>query len=87
VLVTGIQLRGRNILYGWLAALGLHLLMNTPAALYQFNLIPLELYNINYTVAFIVLAVIFERIRRTAREPVDDLHSQEIVYWQRQIMK
>jgi len=87
VLVTGIQRRGRYILYGLLAALGLHLLLNAPAALYQFNLIPLELYNISFMVPIIILAVIFERMRRAAREPVDDLHSKEVIYWQRQITK
>ena len=87
VLVTGIQRRGRYILYGLLASLGLHLLLNAPAALYQFNLIPLDLYNISFMVPFIVLAVIFERLRRAAREPEDDLHSQEVTYWQRQTIE
>ena len=45
---------------------------------------PLELYNISFMVPFIILAVIFERMRRVAREPGDDLHSREVIYWHRQ---
>ena len=32
----------------------------------------------------IVLAVIFERVRRAAREPEGDQSGNEVVYWQRQ---
>jgi hypothetical protein len=33
-------------------------------------------------IPFIVLALIFERMRRSARETKDDRSSQEIIYWQ-----
>ncbi len=87
VLVTGIQRRGRFMLYGLLAALGLHLFLNAPAVMYQFKLIPIELYNLTLMVPFIILAVIFEWMRKAARVPEDDLRSQETVYWQRDMTK
>ena len=84
VLVIGIQRRGRYILNGFLTALGLHLFLNAPTAMYQFQWISYELYNISIVIPFIVLAVIFERMRRSTREPKDDQGAHEIVYWQRQ---
>jgi hypothetical protein len=83
VLVTGIQRRGRFLLAGLLAALGLHVFLNAPAALYQLKLIPLELYNFSLVIPFIVLAVVFERMRRAARGSQDDRSSREVVYWKR----
>lgn len=35
-------------------------------------------------IPFIGLAVMFERMRRTTRDPKDGQSSREIVYWQRQ---
>lgn len=67
VLLTGTQRGGWSLLYGLLAALGLHLFLNAPAVMYQFQWISNELYNIMILIPFIVLAVIFERIRRAAR--------------------
>lgn len=85
VLLTGIQQRGRSVLSGLLAALGLHLLLNTPAVMYQFKWISDEFYGILILIPLVVLAVIFERLRRAARQPKDDQSGNEIVYWQRQI--
>ena len=82
VLVTGIQRGGRFILYGFLSALGLHLFWNAPTVMYSFQWISLELYSIGLLIPFIILAVIFERMRRAAREPQDDQRVGEVVYWQ-----
>ena len=85
VLLTGMQRGGRSLLYGLLAALGLHLLLNAPAVMYQFQWISNELYGIMILIPLVVLAVIFERMRRAARQPKDDQSGNEIVYWQRQV--
>lgn len=81
VLVTGIQRRGRYILHGFLSALSLHLFLNAPTAMYQLQWISYELYSFIIVIPFIVLAVIFERIRRAARRQEDDQSENEIVYW------
>lgn len=83
VLVIGIQRGGRFALYGYLSAVSLHLFLNAPMVLYQFHWISYALYNISLLIPFIVLAVIFERIRRAVREPIDDQGSKEVVYWHR----
>jgi hypothetical protein len=82
VLVIGMRRGGRFILFGYLAALGLHLFLNTPTALYQLQLISFEQYNLSLLIPFIVLAVIFERLRRTTRQPEDEQYAKEVVYWQ-----
>jgi hypothetical protein len=82
VVVTGVQRRGSYTLYGYLSAIGLHLFLNTPAVLYQLKWISPEWYSISMVIPFIVLAVIFEQMRRSARETKDDQISQEIIYWQ-----
>lgn len=82
VLVLGLQRRGRFILFGYLAALTLHLFLNAPTALYQLQLISFEQYNFSLLIPFIVLAVIFERLRRTTRQPEDEQYAKEVVYWQ-----
>ena len=84
-LVMGMQRGGRHTLYGCLAALGLHLFLNAPIVFYQVQWISYTLYNVSIIIPFIVLAVIFERMRRAAREPKDDQSGNEIVYWQRQV--
>ena len=84
-LVMGMQRGGRYALYGYLAALGMHLFLNAPTVFYQVQWISYTLYNISIIIPFIVLAVIFERMRRAAREPKDDQSGNEVVYWQRQV--
>lgn len=83
VMVIGMQRGGRFTLYGYLAALGLHLFLNTPTIMYQIQWISYTLYNIGLIIPFIVLAVIFERMRRATRGPKDDQNGKEVVYWQR----
>jgi hypothetical protein len=83
ILVTGLQRGGRFILYGYLAAVSLHLFLNAPAVMYQFQWISNGLYSLSLLIPFVVLAVIFERMRRAAREPKDDQSGNEVVYWQR----
>jgi len=84
VLLTGMQRKGRSLLYGLFAALGLHLFLNAPAVMYQFQWISNELYGILILIPLVVLAVIFERLRRAAREREDNQTRDEVVYWQRQ---
>jgi uncharacterized membrane protein YhfC len=85
VMVGGIQRGGRHILSGFAAAVGLHLLLNAPIAMYQFKWISFETYNFSLLIPFILVAVIFERMRRAARDVKDDPSENEVVYWQRQI--
>jgi uncharacterized membrane protein YhfC len=84
IVVIGIKRGGRYILYGLVSAISLHLFLDAPVVMYQFKWISLEVYNCSFLVPFIVLAVIFERMRRTARDQKDDLSGNEVVYWQRQ---
>lgn len=84
IIVIGLQRGGRNILYGSITAIGLHLFLNAPTVIYQFQWISYEMYNISIVIPFIVLAVIFERMRRATRKPKDDQSSKEIMYWQRE---
>lgn len=83
ILVTALQRGGRFILFGYLAALSLHLFLNLPVVLYQFKWISIEVESFGIVVPFIVLTVIFERLRRTAREPREYEDDNEIVYLQR----
>jgi len=83
VLITAIQRGGRFALLGYLTALSLHLFLNMPVILYQFQWISIEVESISMVVPFIVFAVIFERLRRTAREPGEYEDGNEIVYFQR----
>jgi hypothetical protein len=85
VLVMGLQRGWRSALMALLAAMGLHLLWNMPTAVYSFQIIPLGLYNLSLLIPFVVLAVVFERMRRAIREPNDDLGGNEIVYWPRRV--
>ena len=84
VLVIGLQRGGRFILYGYLAALGLHIFLNAPTVLYQFQWISYEFYNLSLLIPFIVLAVLFEKTRRATREPFDEQNDKDVIYWQRQ---
>lgn len=82
VLVIGLQRGGRFKLYGYLSALGLHLFLNAPTVFYQFQWIPYELYNLSLLIPFIILALIFERIRQEVRQPKDEQYAKEVVFWQ-----
>jgi uncharacterized membrane protein YhfC len=85
VLLTVIHRGGRSVWYGFLAAVGLHLFLNAPAVLYQFQWISNELYGTLILIPLVVLAAIFERLRWAARQPEDNQIGYEFVYWQRQI--
>jgi RsiW-degrading membrane proteinase PrsW (M82 family) len=85
IAVIGIQRGGKSIWHGYLVALGLHLFLNTPTAMYQLQWISFELYNFSLVIPFIVLAVIFERMRRAGRGLKDDQSGNEVVYWQRHV--
>ncbi len=80
VLVTGMQRGGRFLLYGLLAALGLHLFLNAPTVMYSFQWISLALLNLTLPVPYVVLAVIFVRMRQAAREPKVVLGRKEVVF-------
>jgi hypothetical protein len=83
IVVIGIYRGGKYILSGYLVALGLHLFLNAPTAMYQLQWISFELYNFGLLIPFVVLAVIFERMRHAARGTKDDQHANEVVYWGR----
>ncbi|HLO13874.1 MAG TPA: hypothetical protein VK206_03530 [Anaerolineales bacterium] len=85
VMVIGMRRGGRYLLYGFLSAVGLHLFLNAPVVMYQIKWISLEIYNFSLLVPFILLAVIFERMRRAVRDLKDDQSGNELVYWQRQV--
>jgi uncharacterized membrane protein YhfC len=85
VLVAGMQRGGRMILYGFLASVGLHLLLNTPAVMYQFKWISTEVYNFSLLIPLLILSVIFERLRQAARGPKEDQSAHEVVYWRRHV--
>ena len=85
IVVIGMQRGGRYIIYGFVTAVGLHLFLNAPVVMFQFKWISLELYNVSLLIPLILLAVIFERMRRTARDLRQDQSENEVVYWRRQI--
>ena len=85
IVMIGMHREGRYVLYGYLAALGLHLCLNAPIAMYQFKWISFAVYNFSLLIPFILLAVIFERMRRTAGGLKDDQSGNEVVYWRRQV--
>jgi hypothetical protein len=84
MLVIGIKRGGWYILYGLFSAMSLHLSLDAPVVMYQFKWISMEVYNLSFLVPLIMLAVIFERMRRAAHDRKDDLSGNEVVYWQRQ---
>ena len=81
VMVSGIQRGGRWTFSGFATAVGLHLFLNAPIAMYQFKWISFEAYNFSLLIPFILIAVIFERMRRSARNLEDDQSESEVVYW------
>ncbi len=85
VLVVGMQRGGRFILYGFLGALGLHLFLNAPTVMYQIQWISVSVYSFSLLIPFIVLAVVFERMRRATRNSTKDEDGKEVIYWRRQV--
>jgi len=84
VLVTALQRRNRQLaLLGYLAAVSLHLFLNMPVVLYQFQLISIELESFSMVLPLISFAIIFEKMRRTARGLGEYEDEKEIVYLQR----
>lgn len=82
IVVIGMKRGAPWTLYGFLAALALHLFMNAPTVMYQLRWFSFELYNFSLLIPFIVLAVIFEQMRRAVRGMTDDQAENEIIYWQ-----
>lgn len=80
VLVSAISRGPRSALRGYLGASGLHFFVNLPAALYQVGRISIVVETFSMTIAFIVLAIVFERVRRglSAGEPYET--QNEAVY-------
>ena len=83
IFVIGLQRSGWFALIGYLAALSLHLFWNMPTVLYQFQWITMDVLNIIMIVPFIVLAVIFERLRRSVRDSKEPEEGSEFIYFQR----
>jgi uncharacterized membrane protein YhfC len=84
VLVTGLQ-RGKAWgALGYLAAVGLHALLNLGAALFQLGLIPAWGVQLTLLAALILLAVVFEWLRRRAAQMAEVAHPpDEVVYFRR----
>jgi uncharacterized membrane protein YhfC len=83
IVVIGIYRGGKYIWSSYLVALGLHLFMNAPAAMYQFKWISFAIYNFSLLIPLILLALIFERMRRATPGLKDDQSANEVVYWRR----
>ncbi len=85
LVVVGIWHGGPRALGGYLSAVLIHLLMNLGAILFQLDVIPAPAAGLSLLAALILLAVLFERLRRQAvREGEDREQAQEVVYFVRQ---
>ncbi len=84
VLVTGLQRGGHHVLCGYLRAVSLHLFLNGPIVLYQLKLISSELYMVGLVIPFILMALVFESLRRAACGSANEPASHDVLYWQRQ---
>ena len=88
VAVSGIRQGFGPGLLGYLAAMGLHGLINIGAVLYQFKIIPLAATQLPFLASLVLLAFIFESLRRTAsREPGAADKAEEVVYYQRTVLR
>jgi len=88
VAVSGIRRGLGPGVLGVLAAMGLHGLINIGAALYQFKVIPLAATQLPFIASLILLVIIFEGLRRTAsREPGAADKAEEVVYYQRTVLR
>jgi len=85
VLVTGLQRSAGRGVVGYLAAAGLHALLNSGALLFQLGLISSWAAQLALVVSLIVLVVIFERLRRNAVRQAEATHppEEEVVYFRR----
>ncbi len=83
LLVTALA-RGRKfILPGYATAFSLHFFLNLPVVLYQFHWISVEVESFSMIIPFIVLAIVFERVRRGFPAVGTDPSRREIVYLRR----
>lgn len=84
LVVVGLWRSGWQALSGYLSAVTIHLLMNLGAILFQLDVIPASTAGLSLLVALILLAVLFERLRRqTTRQGEDQERAQEVVYFVR----
>ena len=83
VLVTAFARGPQFILPGYIAAFSLHFFFNLPVVLYQFQWISIEVESFGMIIPFIVIAIVFERLRRgfSAGEKLEA--RAEVVYLQR----
>jgi len=85
VLVTGLQRSAGRGAVGYLAAAGLHALLNAGAILFQLGLISSWAAQLMLVVPLILVAAIFERLRRGAVRQAEATHpsEEEVVYFRR----
>ena len=86
VLVTGLRRGAGRGVIGYLAAAGLHALLNVGALLFQFDLIPAWGAQLALLGSLILLAFVFERLRRGATRQAEAVHppEDEVVYFRRE---
>ncbi len=83
VLVTALARGPKFVVPGYVIAFSLHFFFNLPVVLYQFRWISIEVESFGMIIPFIVIAIVFERLRRgfSARDKLAE--RDEIVYLQR----
>ncbi len=83
VLVTAFARGSRFILPGYATAFSLHFFFNLPVVLYQFQWISIEVESFGMIIPFIVIAIVFERLRRGFSIGEKLEARDEVVYLQR----
>jgi hypothetical protein len=84
LVVVGIWRGGWRGLAGYLAAILMHLLVNLGAILYQLDVSPATAASLSLLAALVVLAIIFERLRRqSATGGEDKERAAEVIYFER----
>jgi uncharacterized membrane protein len=84
IVVVGLWRGGWRALAGYLAAVLLHLLVNLGAILYQLDVLPAAAAGLSLLAALVVLAIIFERLRRqSATGGADKERAAEVIYFER----
>lgn len=84
VVVAGLQQSKWRALMGYLAAIGLHALINVGAVLAQLHVISPTVASASLMASLVILVIIFERLRRRAAHEHDNQEgAAEVVYFRR----